>query len=261
MSGFIKQLSLNARSGQILSPLIDNYFANAVFPDSIPITVEPNKERDTAMHPSSNALQCLAETYAGKQGLLAPEKFTATNHKIFMIGHAYHGILQSVLIDMGLTKPEYIEHEHRRTNDGTVLDCSVDWRKDPKIKKALWWARGYADVSHCEIPGHGDALIDIKSASSFAFNKVGQDTGFWPKYEAQAQLYLDWHDVDMAIVLYQNKDTPHDFKERHIHRDRDFVAEIYDRWTEVAERAKLGDPPKCECDPDKHCAGREALGQ
>jgi hypothetical protein len=63
----------------------------------------------------------------------------------------------------------------------------------------------------------------------------------------------------LAIVLYMSKDTPHAFKERHVHRDRDFVNEIYDRWTHVSECVAEGAPPQCECNPDKPCSGRTAL--
>jgi len=256
---FIKNLNKTAKEKLLLAPHLDLYYSRGQFPDEIKIIVEPNKERDTAFHPSSHGLACLAATYASMAGLLPPEKHSASTQRVFQIGHALHGLLQNALVDMGFTKPEYIEHEFRRTDDGTVLDCSVDWRTDPKIKEALWWCRGSADVSHCEIPDFGDALVDVKTAASFSFNNVGQDTGFWPKYEAQTQLYMDWHDVDLAIVLYMNKDTPHGFKERHVHRDPDFVESIYERWTIVAEALRAGTPPKCECNPDKACPGRTAI--
>lgn len=246
----------------ILAPFIDNWFLAGEFPESIPFEINMNKEKDDAFHPSSDPLSCVTLLYGRTRKEIPGQKFSAAQNKTFCVGHMYHGLLQWVLVEgLGFSGWEHIEHEVRRTVDGEELPLTGpgEWQDEPALvaakERGTWWMRGSADVSSCVIPDQGDYLVDVKTARSYSFGQVGVDDKYWAKYEAQAQMYMDWHQKDAAIVLYQNKDGPHDFKERIIKRDPSFAEAVYERWAVVAEALANGVPPKCDCGDRSSCPG------
>lgn len=244
MSSFLKSLKEN--SGGVISGLIDNYFAVGEYPDEMVLKVGLNKERDSAFHPSSDAIPCARQIYL-KRNHGKPEKIGAPLAKTFQIGHIMHAWLQYVISDeLKLCTSDAIEREYRCTLEGDVCDTSVDWRTDPVIQNSIGWMRGYADLVPVEIPGKGEYLIDIKTSASYMFKAVPEDNATWEKYHAQCQLYMDWFNVDNAVVLYLNKDTPHGFKERIVKRDSAFVDQIYMKWLVVAEAERAGVAPVCD---------------
>lgn len=251
MANFVRGLAKKEK----LTPHLRRYFNKGEFPDEIPIVISANKEKDDAFHPSSDAATCLRAAFATRVGDLEREPIDGALHRIFHVGHMYHGWLQWVLVEgLGFSQWENIEREHRMSH-GKVFSNDVDWRTDPEIEAlrqaGSWWARGQADVAHCDIPGHGDYLIDIKTVNSFQFT-TGLPEDRKAKYELQTQLYMDWHDVDHALILLAQKDSPHDFKEIVFERDPEVAAAIYERWDALAAALAEGTPPACDCiDPNK----------
>ena len=241
-----------------LVPHLDAWFESAEFPDTIPFEISLNKEKDTAFHPSSDGMACLAQLYGLRTGQLKSEEFSGTTHKIFHVGHMYHGWIQHILVEeLGFATWESIEKEHRFTSAGEVLDLDKDWRKDPKIKSVLkeggWWGRGYTDVATCSVPKHGDFLIDIKTVNSYHFKLDRLPEHTMAKYEVQCQLYMDWHKQDQAILLCVQKDSPHAFKEFVFKRDPDVAEGVYERWDTLAEAIQTGTPPECDCPNPSKC--------
>lgn len=243
MSSFLK--NLKTAKDTTLSGILDNYFAANDFPDSIPLEINPSKESDDAFHPSSDSVGCARQIYERRQGGSAYAKPGAELNRTFQIGHLCHAWIQYIVChELELCDESAIEREYRGTLCGQVADNSLDWRTDPVIQNSIGWMRGHADIVPVEIPGKGPILVDIKTARSEVFNKVPEDNATWEKYHAQCQLYMDWHDVDTAVVLYLNKNDSK-FKERIVRRDGDFVDAIYARWIAVAEAERAGVTPEC----------------
>jgi hypothetical protein len=241
VSSFLKNLK---QSGYV-APLLTHYFSAGSFPDEMPLTIGLNKERDSALHPSSDSLGCARTMYVRRQA--PPERHSGDLQRIFQIGHLYHAWIQHIVChELELCDPSAVEREFRGTLCGQVADNSLDWRTDPVIQNSIGWMRGFADIVPVEIPGKGNILVDIKTAASFKFKDVPVDDATWEKYHAQCQLYMDWFDTDVAVVLYINKDSPHAFKERVVKRDSKFVDAIYAKWLVVAEAEQAGVAPECD---------------
>jgi hypothetical protein len=256
MANFAKTYS-NRRK---LVPHLEAWFERGKFPDTIPFEIGLNKERDTAFHPSSDAMRCLREAYALKKGDLEAEEISGTLHKIFHVGHVYHAWIQHIIVEeLGFSTWDDVETEHRVGCDGVVLNNDDDWREDPKIAELLgaggWWARGFADVAHCHIPKHGDHLIDIKTVNDVYFRSMPEHVK--AGYEVQCQLYMHWHKQKHAMLLLVQKGTPHDFKEIHFTYDPQIIEGVYERWDTLAAALAENEPPECDCiTPDK-CVARD----
>jgi hypothetical protein len=257
MSNFLKTLKTQG----ILVPHIENYFAAGKFRKSIMLEINPDKEHDTAFHPSSDALACAIEIYASKLGLVPKSKHTAETQKTFQIGHMFHAWIQDIVChSLGFVEEEGIEREFRAMLDGTILDCNEDWREDSRLVNGNWM-RGHVDLVPVEIPGQAAPwLVDIKTAHDYAFQSVGLNTGLWLKYEAQVQLYMDWTQTEQTIVLYAEKDKPgsHAFKERIVKYDPGVAESIYEKWETVRDALADGTPPECTCG-NEGCKGKVYL--
>ena len=254
MTNFAKMYSKRNK----LTPHLDAWFERATFPDSIPFNIHLNKESDSAFHPSSDAMACLAHMYYLRTGDLDREEFSGTTHKIFHVGHIYHAWIQHILAqELGFSSWEDIETEYRLGSDGESLSIDVDWRTDSEIARLVsnggWWARGFTDVAHCHIPKHGDYLIDIKTVNSYYFKLDRLPEHVMAKYEVQCQLYMDWHKQENALLLCVQKDSPHAFKEFEFKRDPSIAAAVYERWDVLAEALVSGMPPDCDCPNPKSC--------
>lgn len=229
----------NMAKQEILVPHLNRWFAAGKFPDEIPMSIYPNKKGDTAFHPSSDATGCLRYLYAKHKGHLESERVTSELQKTFQIGHMFHAWLQFVLVEgLGFSTWDDIEKKH---SEHQVTE-----------KGNKWWMSGSADVASCKIPGSDkDYLIDIKTMRAASFNQAKMPDYLWEKYEAQAQVYMDWHKKDATILLCCNKDSPHQFKEFIIHRKYDKIYDIYNRWEKLADALAEDIPPDCDCHSPK----------
>lgn len=222
MTNFIKDLAKK----EILVPHINNYLARADFPTAFDIEIRTSKEPDDAFHPSSDCHPCECELYAKFSGLAEKQELTATSHKNFFVGHFWHGLLQDVLCNrLEFCQPDDVEKELR-------------WQ-DYK-----WWARGFADIAKCDVPGKGSYLVDFKTMNSYSFQKPSLD--LLAKWQLQVACYMAWDNrVESAIIVGIQKDTPHEFKEFVFHRDDSLLEPIYDKWTKVKEALDQGAPVVC----------------
>jgi hypothetical protein len=234
-SKFLKEMTKK----EILVPHLNRWFAAGVFPDEMPMAIYPNKKGDTAFHPSSDATGCLRYLYAKHKGHLEPQRLTSEMQKTFQIGHMYHAWLQYILVEgLGFSTWKEIEKKYSKK---LVTD-----------KGNKWSVSGSADVASCKIPGQSKPyLIDIKTMRSTSFSQAKMPEWLWEKYEAQAQVYMEWHNKDATILLCCNKDSPHQFKEYIIYRKFDKVSDIYNRWEKLADHLADDIPPDCDCHSPK----------
>lgn len=229
--------------GQVLVPHLNNWFANAKFPEEIPILIHPNKEEDDAFHPSS-ALRCALELYASLRNDLPHEKPAADAQKTFMIGHMYHSLLQYAVVEgLGFATWDDIEKEY---------DFYFETEAGNPYR-----VRGFIDIARCVIPNRSTYLVDIKTmhARIYAQNSLPEST--LEKYTAQVKLYLEFEELPEALILCAEKDNPHRFKEITIQRDPEFVADVIEKWETVADALVLGEPPKCTCLNPSRCLARD----
>lgn len=232
----------NLGTKELLVPHLDAWFAANTFPDEIPFTLTPNKEKDDALHPSMHALACPRVIYAEKMDHLdEPTRgVLAQTNKMFFFGDFTHKLLQWVVVEqLGFATWDDIEYE-------VHLSSKTEAGNE-------WTCRGFIDIARCKIPGHGARLVDIKTANARVF-ATGIPPNLWTKYVAQINLYLDWTDQDDdAIVLVVEKDHPHRFKELYVPRDPKLLDEIYQRWDEATDAVAEGKPPECWCDIQSEC--------
>lgn len=225
MNGFIKNLAKK----EILVPHINRYMNKADFPPAFDISIRTHKEPDDAFHPSSDCAPCAVALYAARMGLAEKAALTGSNHKAFFVGHFWHEMLQQIICDgLGYCEEDDIEKELRH-------------------KSGNWWARGFADIAKCDVPGKGSYLIDFKTMNSFHFAKPPQT--LLDKWKLQVSCYMAWDDrVESAIIIGIQKDAPHDFQEFVIHRDDAILDPIYYKWSIVTEAIETGIPPECDCE-------------
>jgi hypothetical protein len=222
MASFIKDLAKK----EILVPHINNYLARADFPSKFEIDIPTQKEPDDAFHPSSDCAPCECELYAKFAGVAEKQELTSTSHKNFFVGHFWHGLLQDILCErLGFCEKDDIEKELR-------------------FQDHKWWARGFADIAKCDIPGKGSYLIDFKTMNSYSYQKPAES--LLAKWQLQVACYMAWDNrVESAIIIGIQKDTPHEFKEFVFNRDDKILEPVYEKWNIVADALKNDQPVVC----------------
>lgn len=234
------------------------------------------KQDDDAWHPSSHCTPDVTELYhyaiTPRTPYVAGGKMkdrTPGVNKNFVVGHFWHQLLQYGTLQLGLAKPESIEQRRvrvwgdSRKNGPLCPQClSLPNTKffDPEGAivclrgHAFWdsnglapipyhWAAGAGDIAPLELPKYGEYLVDFKTMGGRAFKEVGLPTGFAEKYEAQINIYMDLFDLEKALIVGVQKDTPHEFKEIEFVRNQPLIDAIYRKWEFVSECMDVGVTP------------------
>jgi len=235
---FLQQFTKTVARNEVLVPHLNNYFYVANWPDELVFKISPNKEKDNAFHPSG-ATKCMRTLYAERRGDLQPEIHPLELQKTFLLGHFFHSVLQWIIVEgLKFATWEDVEKEYNhyfKTPKGNTLHV-----------------RGFTDIARCQIPGEGTFLVDIKTVNSRLFNMNPTPDFLIDKYSAQVKLYLEFEDLEEAIILMCEKDSPHNFKEIRILRDGDFVDNILEDWEDVVDMEVEGIIPPCTCfNPDE----------
>lgn len=218
---------------------------------------EPKGE-DSAWHPSGHCTPTLFELYqyAAAYEVLsetpldgsAPIDKNAPGHepslaKIFQVGHFWHQYLQKICIRAGLCDEQHVERRGERVwkemgpiywgggGDGIYLP------------KSFHWVTGSADICPLDIPGHGEYLIDFKTMGSHQFRGNLPAELTVEKWECQLNIYMDFFDMEKALIVGINKDAPHDFKEFEFRRNQDLIDALYGKWKLVSECLDEGIAP------------------
>lgn len=213
--------TLGVGQGNILAPHIDMFLEdhNEFCPR---ITIGGVKLDDGHFHPSGHCLMDVDALYADRVAK-EHQKISAAMKKTFDSGHFWHAYLQEALVEMGFVKPENVEHKFLRDLPAYNADL-------PLSRKIS----GTIDLLDVDIPGRGQWLVDIKTASTTTFNKIEQ-MDLFEKYRAQVNIYGDSVGKKNMLILVVQKDSPHKFREIQIQYDASLLFDIYTRWITVAE--------------------------
>lgn len=220
-----RRLTDSLSSGSLLVPWIERELVTRgedTWPDEYSIRIV-NKEHafDGYFHPSSHANAAeLALFYEFHPDYRVHyEPLSAGDVMMFQVGSAYHALVQSMLIHMGLTTEEEVEVPF--VNEGR--HCS-----------------GTMDIRRLTMPSGYVFPVEIKSTAHFPVSPY-----FLDKYLAQFQVYMDIGDdepQEEGIMLFLEKTTPHRFHEVVVKRDEALLERIYRRWDRVLEAIEFDDP-------------------
>lgn len=207
------------------------------------------KTGDDGWHPSGHCLSQPNALYAMASAALAgedPKKPAASLMKSYQVGHFWHAYLQWIIVK----KLNYADEAAIERRGYTGWGDEVKARyfgtngKGPKVThKPFHYATGAADVAPCSIPVHGEFLVDIKTMGAHDFKQMQLPAWCAGKYEAQINIYMDWFDLERAIILCVQKDSPHAFKEFEFERNQALIDAIYGKWSLVGACLEVGEEP------------------
>lgn len=195
------------------------------------------KKGDTGWHPSGDCTPTPYELYMKATGQAHERPFSGDLYKTFMVGHFWHQYIQWIVEKkLGLCQPEDIERRGSRV-----------WREEDGKPVPFHWATGSGDMAPCRLPD-GEFLVDIKTMGSHDFKRNGVPDWCAGKYEAQMNIYMDFFDLDRALILAVCKDSPHAFKEFEFERNQPLIDAIYHKWHLVSECISEGVTPPVDED-------------
>lgn len=209
------------------------------------------KLEDNAWHPSGHCTPTLYELYTfasvrphieeWPEGVY-PAKIQQTPiepslGKIFQVGHFWHQYLQEICVRAQLCDPLNVERRGIKGWNPVGQSDGHDVFAD------FHWVTGSADICPLEIPGYGPYLLDFKTMGSHVFKAIKPHELTATKWECQLNVYMDFFDMEKAMIVGINKDSPHDFKEFEFHRNDELIEILYMKWKLVAECLDEGVAP------------------
>lgn len=224
-------LAKNIRQNHVLVPHLEKAFAEGDFDWSF--NYSP-KEGDTAWHPSGDCTPTMGELFHKARGTSEERVISPNLYRTFMVGHFWHQYIQFTLAN----KLEFCDHNAIERRGKRV------WKEEDGNPVPFHWVTGSADVAPVSIPNAGDYLLDIKTMNSHDFRSLNAPAWTVDKWECQMNIYLDFFDLEDAIILGVQKDSPHDLKEFHFSRNQDLIDAIYKKWKLVGMCLEAGlEPP------------------
>ena len=257
LSKFLKQLGKR----EILTPHLDRWFEKyqpEVDPFFLPIQIA--KPKDGYFHPSSHCVGCARTIFRAFDPHFKDEPDGRKwNNKVAVNGHLWHALLEHVIVEeLGFCDTAELEVYAHRMDDQVIANLSDSNKHAGFLKDARWTAKGSLDLPWVLVPGQEKAFVcDIKTMNPSEFAKATPQEYLWNKYQAQAQIYMDWVDLDKAILLCVQAGNPFDFKEIVIDRDPEVAEYIYQKWDTIADAIASGDPPPHSCANPSECASLE----
>jgi len=252
-SSFPKSANLNFNKNLVkrhkLVTHLDMFLANE--PEDFEFKYEPKKD-DDAWHPSGSCTPPVSALYAGAKAYIdavndpdvtiVKKQHPASLQKTFLVGHFWHQLLQHAVVKMGFAESSAIEAigvtgwgNKRRVYQGGSGD-GFD------LFRPYHWATGQADVAPLVLPTGEEYLVDFKTMGSHDYKRTGMPSWAAEKYEAQINIYMDWFDMDQALIVAVQKDSPHEMKEFEFERNQPLVDAIYEKWHFVSECLDSGNP-------------------
>lgn len=214
------------------------YLEKAIAESSLEWTCPPftKKKGDDAFHPSSDCLPSIQDLYWDRVTPYS-QKLPGSLNKSFQIGTFVHCFLQHIIVEeLGFADWDAIEAIREK-----------GWGRKTQGKfKPYHWVRGAGDVAPLKIPGYDPILLDIKTCNTFDFKQKGLPQGFKDKYYCQVQIYMDLFDLDEAIILKFQKDSPHEMEEVPIFRCQEAIDIIYEKWKIVSRAIESNTAPTQE---------------
>lgn len=209
------------------------------------------KESDDAWHPSGHCTPSPFELYHYAKSA-EEERNDASMQKIFQVGHFWHQFLQFIVLEkLEFCTPEAIERRGIKTwgeRNNNPRQVTSDSETQTFVDaKPFHWVTGSGDIAPCAIPGHSDYVVDFKTMGAHAFKPNEPPAWAADKWECQTNIYMDFFDLEKALIVGINKDTPHDFKEFEYHRNQPLIDAIYRKWELVSHCLDEGvEPPEDE---------------
>lgn len=191
------------------------------------------KKGDNAWHPSGDCTLTPRELFDKATGVEEKQPIGAGLRKTFQVGHFWHGYLQHVVVEL----LEYADWNAIERSGQKI------WAEENGKPKPYHWCQGSADIAPIKIPGQGEFLVDFKTMGSFDFKR--QELPDWSaaKYECQMNIYMDFFNLDQAIIVAINKDSPHELKEFIFDRNQSLIDTIYNKWQYVGDCLENGTIP------------------
>jgi hypothetical protein len=205
------------------------------------------KEGDDGWHPSGDCTPSLNELY-WKAKEPTKEDFGASLIKTFQVGHFWHQYLQECVLYLGFAGGGDIERRGIQGWGELVNRETPPHLNAPRdFFQPFHYATGSGDVAPCQVPGHGEYVVDFKTMGTHDFKRNGMPDWCKDKYEAQINIYMDFFELDKALIVCILKDTPHDMKEFSFTRNQPLIDAIYQKWDLVSHCLVEGiEPPQDE---------------
>lgn len=200
-----------------LVPHIDRAIAQGEFEWSAHFE---SKHGDDGFHPSSH---CLPSPLALYNSIVLDEHepISGSLRKTFAVGHFWHAYLQHICVEkLGFCGWDEVEQKGTK-----VWGMNGDGSPKP-----YHYATGSADIAKCSIPRHGDWLIDFKTMNAIDFRTPGLPNRFYEKYLAQINIYMSFFDMEKALIVKVQKDSPHDLSEIEVYRNQPLIDAIFTKW-------------------------------
>lgn len=207
------------------------------------------KQGDDGWHPSGHCIPSANALFSIAQAAIAGEEgkpHSTSLKKSFAVGHFWHAYLQWIIVKkLGYADDKEIEIRGYKGWDEEVKPRYFGYNHGgvTAIHKPFHYATGQADVAPCRIPVHGDYLVDIKTMGAHDYKQIQLPGWCAPKYECQINIYMDWFDLEKAIILCVQKDSPHAFKEFEFMRNQPLIDAIYSKWRLVGACLEAGEEP------------------
>ena len=183
------------------------------------------KEDDKFWHPSTDSTPSLLELYQKANAIIAKDESqmfvpSPSLRKTFMVGHFWHAYIQFLVVErLGFATWNEVERKGKKT-----------WGR-----KSFQGAAGSGDLAPALLPISEEWLVDIKTMGSHDFNLKTLPGRFADKWECQVNVYMDLFDLEQALILGVQKDSPHAFKEFHFVRNQELIDALYLKWKLVSE--------------------------
>jgi hypothetical protein len=243
-----------------LTPFIDKALSEGEFEWEYKFD---GKAKDDAWHPSGDCTPSLLDLYHKATGDLEERQFPVSLIKTFQVGHFWHQYLQWVVAEkLRFAQWEQIEVVGTKywgdVEEFKKEDLFTQRVPDPEFlpnlpkdapramiikPKPYHWVRGSADICPIVIPGHGPYLVDFKTMGSHDFKRTEMPEWAAAKYECQANIYMDLFNMDQALIVCVQKDSPHDLKEFEYERNQPLIDAIYEKWHIVSDCLDQGVAP------------------
>ncbi len=211
-----------------------------------------SKEKDDAFHPSGDCTPSSEALYLKVVATMAgedPDPISPSLRKAFLVGHFWHQVYQHLTLE----KLDFCDRISVERMGMSVWAEDNSWGDKPSIKlataKAYHWARGSADIAPCEVPKYGPYLVDFKTMNARDFAKTDPPAWTADKWECQLNIYMNWFDLDRALIIGICKDSPHELKEFEYRYNEPLVDAIYEKWHNVSDCLDHDIRPASDEDP------------
>lgn len=230
------------------------------------------KPSDDAWHPSSDCTPSLCELYDKATKAKTERQPSVSLLKTWMVGQFWHSWLQHITVNyLGFCGWEHVERRgHHWWGDPQDLFIS-DWKTteirrngllfpathlprkksgDAVFPEAWHWATGSGDIAPATLPGFGEQLVDYKTMNAGDYKRNEPPGWTADKWECQLNIYMDWFDLEDAVLVGVLKDNPHEMKEFHYTRNDPLIDAIYEKWHIVSDCLDAGERPPEPDDKD-----------